>query len=162
FSDAMNDKWWPALGKAPTDFLTAKVDFSFMTPLGLLTHIANIENGWMDVVEDSKANWARHSTKEWTELAPVEAYTKEARARTHRLVDVLDDAGLQRACPVEPGVFAKDAFTVEELLFTVFTHEQWHRGELLAALWSRNIEPPPLDWPRYATALSSVAADFPV
>lgn len=151
FSDALNERWFPKLRGAPLDLLDANLEFSFRSPLGILTHIANIEMAWMDVVEGTEPKWARTSTKEHHTLEPVLAYLGQARARTHALVDDLSDKELARPCAVKPGLFAKDAFTVDELLFTVFTHEQWHRGEVIAAFWSRDLEPPPLDYPRYGT-----------
>lgn len=153
FSDALQERWWPAMRAAPKELLAAPVDFSFMTPLGIMTHIANIENYYNDAIEGQKMVVARHSTKTWNELAPVEAYWREARGRTHKNVDDLSEADLVREIPIDVEGFAKKSYTVEELLFTIFTHEQWHRGEIMAAFWSKNVEPPKVDYPRYGTAL---------
>jgi uncharacterized damage-inducible protein DinB len=154
YSDALSARWWDDLARVPPETLRKAVDFSFLTPLGILTHMANVENAWLDVVEGAQPRWARHSTKEWSVLAPVRAYAQEARRRTHALVDGLDDAGLQRACgPVEAANFAKPTLTVEEIVFTVCTHEHIHRGEVLAALWHQDVQPPVADYPAYATPL---------
>lgn len=153
YSDALSRRWWDDLAKVPPETLVKPVDFSFLTALGILTHMANVENAWMDVVEGVEPQWARHSTKRFSDLAGVRAYAEEARARTHRLVDGLDTAGLQRACGPVAGPFARPTLTVEEVLFTVFTHEHVHRGEVLAALWHQNVPPPPADYPTYLTPL---------
>lgn len=153
YSDALSARWWDDLGKLDAGALAKVVDFTFLTPLGILTHMGNVENGWMDVVEGAKPRWARHSTKEWAELSPVRAYAEDARRRTHKLVDDLDDAGLRRVCGPVEGPFARDRLTVEEVLMTVFTHEHIHRGEVLAALWHQNVQPPPADYPAYLTPL---------
>lgn len=153
YSDAISRRWWDDLAKVPHEALVKPVDFSFLTPLGILTHMANVENAWMDVVEGQPPQWARHSTKKFTELAPVRAYAEEARARTHRLVDGLDAAGLAvLRGPVE-GPFARPHLSVEEIVFTLCTHEHIHRGEVLAALWHQNVQPPPADYPTYLTPL---------
>ncbi|MBI4392685.1 MAG: DinB family protein [Euryarchaeota archaeon] len=157
FSDALQDKWWPAMRAAPAELLVSPVDFSFMTPLGIMTHIANIENYYNDALEGEKMMVARHSTKEWGELVPVEAYWRAARSRTHKNVDGLSETDLLRQIPIEVEGFAKKDFTVQDLVFTIFTHEQWHRGEVLAAFWSKNVEPPKVDYPRYATPLGRPA-----
>lgn len=153
YSDALSRRWWDDLAHVPADALVKPVDFSFLTALGILTHMANVENGWMDVVEGAPPQWARHSTKKFTDLASVRAYAEEARARTHRLVDGLDEAGLRRACGPVAGPFVRPTLTVEEVVFTVFTHEHVHRGEVLAALWHQNVQPPPADYPAYLTPL---------
>lgn len=153
FQDAVAARWWDGLATLPPEALQKQVDFTFLTPLGILTHMANVEMAWVDVIEGAEPQWARHSTKKWNDLAPVRAYAQEARARTHRAVDGLDAAGLQRLCAPVKGNFAKPAFTVEEVLFTLCTHEHIHRGEVLAALWSQNLEPPVADYPAYATPL---------
>lgn len=153
YSDDLSRRWWDDLEKMPPEALAKTVDFSFLTPLGILTHMANVENAWMDVVEGVAPQWARNSTKKWSELAPVRAYWEEARRRTHALVDELDDAGLARLCGPVEGPFVRPELTVEEIVFTVCTHEHVHRGEVLAALWSQNVAPPPADYPAYLTPL---------
>ena len=153
WSDAMQARWWEGLAALPPEALTKVVDMTFLTPLGILTHKANIEMAWMDVVEGAPPQWARHSTKKWQELAPVRGYAAEARARTHRLVDHLTDAEMQRLCGPVEGNFARKEFTVEEILFTVVTHEHVHRGEVLAALWQQDVAPPVADYPAYGTPL---------
>lgn len=153
FNDAVAARWWDGLAKVPQEALQKQVDFSFLTPLGILTHMANVEMAWVDVIEGAEPQWARNSTRKWTELAPVRAYAEEARARTHRVVGALDAQGLQRACTPLKGSFAKPAFTVEEIVFTICTHEHIHRGEVLAALWSQNVEPPVADYPAYGVPL---------
>ncbi len=153
FSDALSERWWRDLEKVPAEALAKSVDMTFLTPLGILTHMANVEHAWMDVVEGHAPQWARRSTKTWSELAPVRDHAREARARTHRLVDGLDDAGLRRACGPVEGPFARKEFTVEEIVFTVCTHEHVHRGEVLGALWQQNVAPPVADYPAYATPI---------
>ncbi len=152
WSDEMHARWWEGLEKMEPAVLADRVDASFLTPLGILTHMANVENGWMDVVEGDSPKWARHSTKAFIEREPVQTYATEARARTHALVDTLTTEGMERACPAD-GPFAKPAFTVEEVLFTIVTHECFHRGELLAVLWQKDITPPVCDYPTYGTPL---------
>jgi uncharacterized damage-inducible protein DinB len=153
YSDALSARWWDDLAKLPPDALAKTVDFSFLTPVGILTHMANVENAWVDVIERKEPQWARHSTKTWTELAPVRAYAQEARARTHAVVDALSDADLASMRGPVKGNFARDTLSVEEVLFTICTHEQIHRGELLAALWVQNVTPPVSDYPAYLTPL---------
>lgn len=156
FSDDLNERWFPGLREVPLEVLDHNFEFSFRSPLGILTHMGNVEHQWMNVVEGKDPDWRHppHSTKQFHELEPVLAFLEATRERTHDLVDDLDEEALARECPVEPGVFKKDAFTVEELVWIVFTHEQWHRGELIAALWSKDITPPELDWHRYATPIT--------
>lgn len=153
FSDALQDRWWAGLEKVPPETLTKTVDFTFLTPLGILTHMANVEMAWVDVIEGQEPQWARHSTKKWSELAPVREYAREARARTHATVDALSEEEMLKVCGPVEGKFAKPTFTVEEILFTICTHEHVHRGEVLAALWHQNVEPPVADYPAYATPL---------
>lgn len=154
YNDALAERWWADLQKVDAEALAKPVDFSFLTPLGILTHMANVENAWMDVVEGEAPKWARHSTKTWDKLEPVQAYATEARARTHKLVDDLDKEGLGRLCGPVEGPFQRPRLTVEEILFTVCTHEHIHRGEVLAALWHQGVVPPPADYPAYLTPLS--------
>ncbi len=153
YNDALAERWWADLEKVPAEALAKKVDFTFLTPLGILTHMANVEMAWMDVIEGGAPQWARHSTKAFSELAPVRDYAREARGRTHKLVDGLDAEGLQRKCGPVEGPFVRPDFTVEEILFTITTHEHIHRGEVLAALWNQDIRPPPADYPVYMTPL---------
>ena len=151
FSDDVNERWFPWLRDQAAELLDHNFEFSFRSPLGILTHIGNVENGWMNVVDGGDPDWRHppHSTKEFHEAAPVLAYLEETRARTHELVDDLDDEGLKEQRSVDPAGLKKGTYTIEELLWIVFTHEQWHRGELIAAFWSRDIEPPRLDWHQY-------------
>ena len=58
---------------------------------------------------------------------------------------------------MDPKGFQRGTFTVEELVWIVFTHEQWHRGEIIGSLWSRDVEPPVLDWHQYLTPIGGVA-----
>jgi len=62
---------------------------------------------------------------------------------------------MQRPRPLDVDIpdFERDEVAPEEALFTIFTHEQWHRGELLAVLWSEGVEPPPVDRQRLGLEL---------
>ncbi|MDX1611417.1 MAG: DinB family protein, partial [Candidatus Thermoplasmatota archaeon] len=128
--------------------------FSFRSPLGILTHIGNVEHTWCGVIDGGQPDWRNppYSTKELHTVEPVISFLEETRARTHELVDHLSEKELQRAIQLEDASWlVKDELTIEELLWIVFTHEQWHRGELIAAFWSQDIEPPRLDWHQYDT-----------
>jgi len=153
FSDTMSERWWRGLENVPAETLNSNVDFSYFTPLGILTHMANIENAWMDVVAGEPPEWERVVTSEFVTLQGVRKYAREARARTHGLIASLDDAGMQRLCGPVDGAHARSNFTVEEIVFHILTHEHIHRGEVLAALWHQNIEPPPADYADYGTPL---------
>ncbi len=148
----MHTRWWEGLEKLEATLLAEDTGASFRSPLGILTHMANVEQAWMDVVEDSPPQWARHSTKKWDTLAPVKAYVEESRVRTHGIIGVMSEEDLARDHPAV-GPFAKQAFSAEEILFTIITHECFHRGELLALLWQKDVEPPVCDYPAYATPL---------
>lgn len=149
WSDAVHARWAEWLRKADPEILRTNFEVSFLTPLGVLTHMSNVENGYMDIVEGVEEKWARHSTKKFTDLEPVLAYAKETRDRTRRLVATTDSAKRFNVAFAEGG-----ALSLEQILFTLVTHEQAHRGEILAICWQRNIEPAKVDYPVYATPLS--------
>lgn len=159
FSDDMNERWFPWLRDQDPKLLDANVECSFYTPIGVLTHIGNVEATWMDVVEGDQPDWRNppHSTKEFSEIEPVLDFLEETRERTHDLVDDLSEEDLQATRTLEDDSYLeKGELTIEELLWIVFTHEQWHRGELLAAFWSRDVEPPRVDWHQYATPVGGL------
>lgn len=152
YNDALAARWWSDLERIDQAALSRVVDFSFLTPLGILTHMANVEMAWMDVVEGQPPQWARHSTKTWSDLAPVRAYA--ARARTHALVDALGAREMKELRGPVEGPFARPHLSIEEIVFTICTHEHIHRGEVLAALWQQDVRPPPADYPAYLTPLA--------
>jgi uncharacterized damage-inducible protein DinB len=152
WSDAVHAAWTERLRKTDPALLRANFEVSFNTPLGVLTHLANVENGYVDVVEGLPQNWRRHSTKEFTDLEPVLAYARETRSRTRAVLARLGEGALGKSFPVD--FAANKAMTLEEILFTIVTHEQAHRGEILACFWQKDIEPPVVDYPRYGTPLS--------
>ncbi|HVL88039.1 MAG TPA: DinB family protein [Candidatus Thermoplasmatota archaeon] len=158
FSDSISERWWDSLARVPAEALRANVDFSYFTPLGILTHVANVEMAWADVIAGEPPEWERHKPTEFTGLGAVRSFARQARARTHGLVASLDDAGLLRLCgPVDPTHAesrpARSHYTVEEILFHILTHEHLHRGEVLASLWHQNVEPPPSNYVDYGTKL---------
>lgn len=159
FSDAMNEKWFPWLREQPTDILDRDLKFSFYTPLGILTHLGNVEATWIGFIEGEGLDWRNppYSTKELHEAAPVLEFLKETRARTHEIVDDRTEEELQEVLRLEDASWlVKDELTVEELVWIVFTHEQWHRGELLAAFWSQGVKPPRVDWHQYDTPIGGI------
>ena len=161
FSDDLNERWFPWLREQPTEVLAHNYEFSFRSPLGILTHMGNVEHTWLGLLEGQQPDWRKppHSTKAFDEVGPVLSFLEETRARTHKLVDSLDEEALQQQHALEDASWLqKDALTTEELLWIIFTHEQWHRGELLAAFWSRDIEPPRLDWHQYASPIGGLLA----
>ena len=67
WSDALSARWWDDLEKVPQEALAKTVDMTFLTPLGILTHMANVEMAWMDVVEGEAPQWARAPpTSSWS------------------------------------------------------------------------------------------------
>lgn len=153
WSDELHETWWRDLEALDEELLAENREASFRSILGILTHMANVENAWMDVVEGHDPDWARHSTRTWSTLEPVRGYMEKTRQRTWSIVGDLPDEELTGQEHPAGGPFAKEAFTAEEVLFTIVTHECFHRGEVLALLWQRDIEPPVCDYPAYATPL---------
>lgn len=160
FSDAINEEWFPALRELDAQVLTRNYECSFYTPLGVLVHMGNVEKSWARVIDGEPFGWDRPSKTTWETIDPVLEHLDAVRADTHQVIDDLPEDAFDepRRIDVEIPGFVREELTVEEALFTLFTHEQWHRGELLAVLWSEQIEPPPLDWPRYGTPLTPGAA----
>jgi uncharacterized damage-inducible protein DinB len=154
WSDGVHESWWSELEDVDPSFLAENREASFHSVLGLLTHVGNVESAWMDVLEGDEPDWARHSTKKWEKLPPVRDYVERARERTWGLVEDLSQEELEAEVPVPPH-FARDAYTVDELLFTVVSHECFHRGEVLALFWQEDTEPPTCDYPHYGTPLSA-------
>lgn len=159
FSDDINERWFPWLREQETELLDRNFEFSFYSPLGILTHIGNVEATWMDLIEGKQPDWRNppYSTKELHTVEPVIAFLQETRERTHELIDGLSEKELQRTAQLEDASWlVKEELTLEELVWIVFTHEQWHRGELIAAFWSRDVEPPRLDWHQYGTPVGGM------
>lgn len=160
FSDDLNAEWFPALRKMDPDILSQNYKCSFYTPLGVLVHIGNVEKSWARTIAGEPYLWDRPSKSSWETVDPVIEHLEEVRAYTHEVVDDLDEEEMQTPRRIRADIeeFERDEITPEEALFTIFTHEQWHRGELLSVLWSQGIEPPPVDWPRYGTELTADGA----
>ncbi len=64
-----------------------------------------------------------------------------------------DDARVLQQSLDVVGSEARDSLSVEDILFTVCTHEHIHRGEVLAALWMQDVPPPVADYPELLTPL---------
>ncbi len=159
FSDAMNERWFPWLDEQDPELLDRDLKFSFYSPIGILTHIGNVEATWIGFIEGEPLDWRNppHSTKEFSKIDPVVAFLKETRERTHEIIDGFSEKELQRALELEDASWlVNDQLTVEELVWIVFTHEQWHRGELLAAFWSQGVEPPRVDWHQYDVPIGGI------
>lgn len=159
FSDAINERWFSWLREQETELLDRNFEFSFRSPLGILTHIGNVEHTWMRLVDGEQPDWRNppYSTKELHSVEPVISFLEETREATHDLVDDLDEKALGRTVTLEDASWlVKEELTIEELVWIVFTHEQWHRGELIAAFWSQDIQPPRLDWHQYGTPVGGV------
>jgi uncharacterized damage-inducible protein DinB len=161
FSDQLNDRWFPELRSMDPELLTRDYKCSFYTPLAVLTHVGNVEKSWARLIAGETFAWDRPSKDRWTEPEPVIDHLQAVRAYTHEVVDDLDPEEMQRPrhLDVEIEGFEREALTPEEALFTIFTHEQWHRGELLSILWSQGVEPPPVDWPQYGAELTTDEAE---
>lgn len=159
FSDDLREAWWPWLRDQDPELLDHNFEISFRSVLGVLTHIGNVEATWIDLIEDIQPDWRNppHSTKELHEIEPVLAFLDETRDRTHALVDDLDEKALQETRSLDDDSWLeKGELTIEELLWIVFTHEQWHTGEVLAAFWTRDIQTPRVDWHQYATPVGGL------
>lgn len=157
FSDELNEQWFAELREMDPELLRRDYKCSFYTPLAVLTHVGNVEKSWARTIAGESFVWDRPSKSRWEEVDPVIDHLEDVRAYTHEVVDGLDEDDMQRprAIDVDIEEFVREAITPEEALFTIFTHEQWHRGELLSILWSQGVEPPPVDWPRYGTRLTA-------
>lgn len=161
FSDELNERWFPELRAMDPGLLRRDYKCSFYTPLGVLTHVGNVEKSWARTIAGESFAWDRPSKSRWEEADPVIDHLEEVRAYTHEVVEDLSADEMQRERQIDVDIdgFVREAVTPEEAVFTIFTHEQWHRGELLSILWSQGVEPPPVDWPRYGTALTASAGE---
>lgn len=138
-----------SLGELPPDDFLADVGISFGSLRNTLFHVMRVEDFWVHVfLQGGEATLPREARDALDAPAALADRWEALSNRTEGYVRGLDAATLGEVRPRRRGDAIVEK-TVEEYLFTFLIHEVYHKGEVLAALWQRDFEPPPVDYWRY-------------
>lgn len=120
---------------------------SFNTIAALLAHSAGAEERWLarvrgvDAGERLEARIASSPLSVWTEWDRIRAVTME-------FLGCSDDARLDSEVEFELAQWqTKGRLTTREVLFHVFNHENYHRGQISMVLQQFGEDPPNFDYP---------------
>lgn len=113
-----------------------------------MAHILGAERVWLARLHDEDAS----ALPIWPELSLSDcaAVAADNAARFERLLESLDDAGLQRHAVYRNSTGTEFSTSVMDILTQVLMHGSYHRGQINAALRAAGCEPINVDYITYA------------
>lgn len=128
---------------------------SFESLRNLLLHGVEAEDYWVNFVIPGRADlfldWdhpRRHAEPYgWVDsMEALRGAVEDAEARSLAYLADLTPHELARTVARRHANGDVTAHVVEDVLVDVVTHDFHHRGEMLALLWQRDVQPPSVDW----------------
>ena len=111
----------------------------------LLAHSIGAEERWITMRIGGQALPSDYEERAATTPAALFADADAVRAVTYRFLDGLEPGGLVRVVPVSLTDWRGD-LTVEQILFHIVNHENYHRGQIVMTLQRFGLDPPNFDY----------------
>jgi uncharacterized damage-inducible protein DinB len=112
----------------------------------LLAHMIGAEEAWCARILGNELP-PRYEQRAPESVSAIYADWQAQRQITQSIVDNADTAELSRSVPVTlQTINAQMVLTVELMLFQIFNHENYHRGQCSMLLQTQGIDPPPFDF----------------
>jgi uncharacterized damage-inducible protein DinB len=148
YNRALFDRYVRRLSRLPWREVSRDRGIGHGSLLRTLVHILNVHEAWFVFVvpglpeKEIEARFrdpSRHP-ESWKELRP---YARRVWAGVERTVGSLTDRSIGRGvrAPWMPG-----EYTVGDVVLQTTLEEAHHLGEIIGALWQRNVEPPMMTW----------------
>jgi uncharacterized damage-inducible protein DinB len=134
------------LKRLPWETVTENVEIGHRTLKDTIVHILNVFEAWFVAVAQKR--WeifdrTDRKPEECRSWADVLAYHRRVWTEVEAFARGLSDRDLARRirAPWMPG-----RYTVEDAFFQTSFEQAHHLGEIIGALWQRDIEPPAMTW----------------
>ncbi len=148
FNRRVREALFDRLRDLPEEF-ERNAEISFYSIRDTLFHVLRTEDYWVnDFLTGDGRIVARDAKEDLQTAQDLEDLWNRVSDRTEDVIRAMGAEELAeiRERPLGDALVRK---TVEEYLFTFMIHEVYHKGEVLAVLWQRDNEPPPVDYWRY-------------
>jgi uncharacterized damage-inducible protein DinB len=118
----------------------------------IFMHGTNMEDWWLHHVL-AKKKWVGPRFDGFKDAASMRRRVEEVNGKTERLLRRLGPGDLRARAELSSlGPDAPKAVTLGDLLVETVTEDTHHRGEILAMLWMRDIQPPDVSFLAHAGA----------
>lgn len=137
------------LAALPPEAFREDVGISFGSLRDTLFHVARVEDFWVNAfLREDERRVARTDRDEVATVQDLARLWDRVSDATEAYVADLSPEALAEVRRRSAGAEVVEK-TVEEYLFTFLIHEVYHKGEVLAVLWQKDVEPPFVDYWRY-------------
>lgn len=149
FNRRVRRELYSCLRKLPDGVFTEDRRLSFGSIRNTLFHVARVEDYWVnDVLRERGQTLSREVRDTIERVEDLQRVWGRLSDETEAFIAGMNEEELHRVVEVNARGM-KVRKTVEDYLFTFLIHEIYHKGEVLAALWQMDVEPPPVDFWRY-------------
>ncbi len=128
--------------------LTIETTSPFKTVHDLLAHSIGAETRWMARILGEPLPEPRYEENAPREIEALRKDWQRYRKRTMTIIQAATSEELLRQIPYTlPGWVENGSLSFEEMVYHVFNHENYHRGQCSMILQQNGFEPPQFDYP---------------
>lgn len=136
-----------ALSRLPKKELLKDREVTYHSMKNVFFHILGVHDGWLNVtVQGASADPRVYDVDDFDDvktMAELREYMEKVIAKEERLLGSLTEKDLER--PVQPS-WKKRPHPLRDTLLQVTFEQAHHLGELIAAFWQQDVEPPEMTW----------------
>jgi uncharacterized damage-inducible protein DinB len=137
-----------ALAKLPWTQVVEHKGLSFDSMRNVFLHLTLVEDRWISYTIPGRfKDWVDPDFESFTDMASLKKYTLKVQGRSVQYLKMLNSQELNREISVPWG--ERNLITVENALTHMVLEDMIHYGELSAAFWQMNLEPPYMGFWRY-------------
>jgi len=140
----------------PWDVLVENQETSHQNIANAFMHGCNMEDWWLHFVLPGKA-WSGPKYDGFTNAEAMRARVVEVERKTQEFLDGLRPQDLDRRYDVSAAGMGFASATLGDILVETALEDIHHRGEIMAMLWRRDIEPPYVSFAEWAAASTAAA-----
>ncbi len=147
YNEAVFERYARRLARLPRDAATRRREIGHQSLFDTLVHILNVHEVWLVYIVPGRQRELpglfRQSYRRPKDLAGLRSYARQVWEGARSTVEGLTERtlGERVKAPWMPG-----RYTVRDALLQTTLEQAHHLGEVIAALWQDDIEPPEMTW----------------
>jgi uncharacterized damage-inducible protein DinB len=146
YNHAVFDRFVRRLRRLGWDVVRENREVGHLSVFQTMEHILNVHDAWLNYIVPGRVaqlddgSVKRHDFESWAELV---AYERRVWAGVEVLAAQLTPQRLRQRVRAP---WMAGQYTLSDAVHQVTIEQAHHLGEVIALLWQRDVEPPPMTW----------------
>ena len=149
YNQYLRHKYLEALTKLPWEEVVEDRGASFNSLRNIYLHGVSVLDFYVNHVIQGDTTYPIIDYDDYDNIDKINNYLKQVESKANAYLSRITPEELSRKIERKLRNGSIITVTVEDVLIDLFQEETHHRGELIALLWQRDVNPPHMGWTQY-------------